>query len=96
MEAILLPAHEEDAAKRDSLAIIERNGQHHYVIGWSHQGSRDGILNLIGQQFDPKPKSNRSIYIVIGSSAAVIGIVACVIVHGKKKKGEGADKAASE
>ena len=76
--------------------IIERNGQHLYVIGWSHQGSRNGILNLIGQQFDPKPKSNRSIYIVIGSSAAVIGIVACVIVHGKKKESEGADKAASE
>ena len=66
--------------------ILERNGQRLYVIGWSHQGDRGGILNLIEHQFHPEPKSNKNIYIIIGSSVAVIGVAACVIVCAKKKK----------
>ena len=66
--------------------ILERNGQRLYVIGWSHQGDRGNILNLIEHQFHPEPKSNKIIYIIIGSSVAVIGVAACVIVCAKKKK----------
>ena len=34
----------------------------------------------------PEPKSNKDIYIIIGTSVAVIGVAACVIVCAKKKK----------
>ena len=66
--------------------IIERNGQHLYVTGWSHQGDRGGIINLLDRLFDPKPKSNKNIYIVIGASAVIVAAAVCVVVGTKKKK----------
>lgn len=73
--------------------IIERNGQHLYVIGWSHQGTKAGILNILEHQFDPKPKHNTVIFVLAGTSAAVICASVFVIVRTGKKKKRAEEKA---